>query len=165
MPCLSFFSLRGGSREAWHWSTGQESGPAPSCCHLSPPAQPRTPHLQLWLGPPALGSLREQGSGRGWSLVLLSHGERGGVAKQEVEHRLVGLHHYLGRGAHTGTTRQPLVTSTQECQFSPAADFTQILASGRGARARRPRTSLYPGISTPGRLRTGVAACTRSARG
>ena len=53
-------------------------GPAPSCCHLSPPAQLRTPHLQLWLGPPALGSLREQGSGRGWSLVLRSHGEREG---------------------------------------------------------------------------------------
>ena len=45
---------------------------------------------------------------------------------------VVGLNHYLGRGAHTATTRQPLVTSTQECQFSPAADFTQILASGRG---------------------------------
>ena len=45
---------------------------------------------------------------------------------------VVGLNHYLGRGAHTATTRQPLVTSTQECQFSLAADFTQILASGRG---------------------------------
>ena len=52
-----------------------------------------------------------------------------------------GLNHYLGRGAHTATTRQPLVTSTQECQFSPAADFTQILASGRGCEGPPARTS------------------------
>ena len=87
-------------------------------------AQDSPPHqVQLWLATtrhPPLGSLMGQGSGR-WSLALRSHdGEEDKLVAQGGG----GPDDYLGPGAHPGTTRQPLVTSTQECQFSPGPQIS-----------------------------------------
>ena len=130
-PVKVFFHTREGlwllagpgqeSESSWWWqlwqrSSGQPTSPGPTvACHNPPPT------ARVTYGP----RVREM---EPCAAFTRWRGGRAGSTRCWRPRRLPGTR----SAPWHGTTRQPLVTSTQECQFSPAADFTQILASGRG---------------------------------
>ena len=90
------------------------------------PSQDSPPHqVQLWLATtrhPPLGSLMGQGQGEMEPCAAFTRrrGGRAGSTRWWRPRRLPGTR----SAPWHGTTRQPLVTSTQECQFSPGPQIS-----------------------------------------